>query len=266
MHLGSKCCLKAHNVFKLGYDSILSSLDSPPTDDLANFLGYCEAWAESIGAHHASEVRFIPFFFTVRTKWQGIHLYDRKRSPFRSLMRRWISPGKWLNIKSSMQLSTKYWLWSRMPRQTVPSSTRQSWRPWWRVSKKSWYVRLRLLPPQLGCLGAHLEHLHITTVWTPWQRDWACFGSQYQSRTVHGTRCYGPKCSTWGIRKVSWRPHFDSSLYDEVSKQKPESNNDFPFWHTPSHTPPDVEEIWPGFPWILRKVVVPYIIGMRHYG
>ncbi|KAG5643504.1 hypothetical protein DXG03_000745 [Asterophora parasitica] len=46
----------AHNTFKLGYKTILSHLESPPKNDLKNFLGYCEAWAVSIEAHHESEV------------------------------------------------------------------------------------------------------------------------------------------------------------------------------------------------------------------
>jgi hypothetical protein len=45
----------AHETFKLGYDSILPRLDSPPTNDLKNFLGYCEAWADSIDDHHTAE-------------------------------------------------------------------------------------------------------------------------------------------------------------------------------------------------------------------
>jgi hypothetical protein len=40
----------------LGYDVILKQLANPPTNDLQNFLGYCEAWATSIEHHHNSEV------------------------------------------------------------------------------------------------------------------------------------------------------------------------------------------------------------------
>jgi hypothetical protein len=48
--------LLAHQTFKLGYDVILKQLANPPTNDLQNFLGYCEAWATSIEHHHNSEV------------------------------------------------------------------------------------------------------------------------------------------------------------------------------------------------------------------
>lgn len=45
----------AHKTFKAGFDSILSHLADPPFHDLSNFLGYCEAWAQSIDGHHDSE-------------------------------------------------------------------------------------------------------------------------------------------------------------------------------------------------------------------
>lgn len=47
---------KAHSTYKIGYDNIVSLLDRLPTDDIANFLGYCEAWAKAIEGHHDSEV------------------------------------------------------------------------------------------------------------------------------------------------------------------------------------------------------------------
>lgn len=46
---------EAHETFKLGFDNILALLDTPPTNDLKNFLGYCEAWAVCLEQHHASE-------------------------------------------------------------------------------------------------------------------------------------------------------------------------------------------------------------------
>ncbi|KAK7685704.1 hypothetical protein QCA50_011048 [Cerrena zonata] len=40
--------IHAHDAFKLGYDMILKILENPPNNDLANFLGYCLAWASSV--------------------------------------------------------------------------------------------------------------------------------------------------------------------------------------------------------------------------
>ncbi|KAI0033694.1 hypothetical protein K488DRAFT_77698 [Vararia minispora EC-137] len=47
--------IQAHKTFERGYDVIASHLDSPPKDDLYNFLGYCDAWASSIEQHHDAE-------------------------------------------------------------------------------------------------------------------------------------------------------------------------------------------------------------------
>jgi len=47
--------MRAHDVYKAGYDSIVQHLADPPLSDLYNFLGYCSAWAMSIEVHHDSE-------------------------------------------------------------------------------------------------------------------------------------------------------------------------------------------------------------------
>lgn len=39
-----------------GYDVVVKHLADPPTNDLRNFLGYCEAWGVSIMHHHHTEV------------------------------------------------------------------------------------------------------------------------------------------------------------------------------------------------------------------
>lgn len=44
-----------HDAFKLGYHNILQHLDTPPLDDLPNFIGYCTAWAQNIVDHHDTE-------------------------------------------------------------------------------------------------------------------------------------------------------------------------------------------------------------------
>lgn len=45
----------AHLTYELGYKNIIPLLDNPPLDDLKNFLGYCEAWGDSIVHHHDTE-------------------------------------------------------------------------------------------------------------------------------------------------------------------------------------------------------------------
>jgi len=63
--------IHAHNTFKLGFDRILSLLDSPPTDDLRNFLGYCEAWATGLEGHHASEEAIVFPFLQQKLDFTG---------------------------------------------------------------------------------------------------------------------------------------------------------------------------------------------------
>jgi hypothetical protein len=35
---------------------------------------------------------------------------------------------------------------------------------------------------------------------------------------------------------------------------------------TYSHTPPEYKDLWPPMPWIVRKVVVPYVLAVRYSG
>jgi hypothetical protein len=43
---------QVHHIIKSGHDTIMFNLNNPPRDDLENFLGYCEAWADVIETHH----------------------------------------------------------------------------------------------------------------------------------------------------------------------------------------------------------------------
>ncbi|KAH7930347.1 hypothetical protein BV22DRAFT_1055309 [Leucogyrophana mollusca] len=51
--------VRAHEIFKLGYSNIVSRLDDPPMNDLKNFLGYCSAWAKTLGHHHDTEEKVV---------------------------------------------------------------------------------------------------------------------------------------------------------------------------------------------------------------
>ncbi|KAK9366117.1 hypothetical protein V1509DRAFT_307047 [Lipomyces kononenkoae] len=46
---------RLHHVLETGFSNILDLLHNPPTDDLDNFLGYCDAWATSLLSHHDAE-------------------------------------------------------------------------------------------------------------------------------------------------------------------------------------------------------------------
>jgi hypothetical protein len=47
--------IQVHNIIKSGFSSIVTRLDAPPADDLDNFLGYCEAWVDTVDVHHHIE-------------------------------------------------------------------------------------------------------------------------------------------------------------------------------------------------------------------
>ncbi|KAJ7676382.1 hypothetical protein B0H17DRAFT_1334491 [Mycena rosella] len=52
----------AHDTYRFAYQTIFPHLDSPPVEDLDNFLGYVRAWASSIGGFHdAEEAVLLPF-------------------------------------------------------------------------------------------------------------------------------------------------------------------------------------------------------------
>ncbi|KAK9234253.1 hypothetical protein V1525DRAFT_72747 [Lipomyces kononenkoae] len=46
---------RLHNIIESGFLNILDLLRTPPTDDLSNFLGYCDAWATMLIGHHDAE-------------------------------------------------------------------------------------------------------------------------------------------------------------------------------------------------------------------
>ena len=52
---GLNLLISVHNTFKIGLERILPLLNDPPSNDLPNFLGYCETWAAALAGHHDSE-------------------------------------------------------------------------------------------------------------------------------------------------------------------------------------------------------------------
>ena len=48
---------QAHQTYVQGYDVIVKLLTDTPKDDLANVLGYFEAWVYSVLHHHDTEAR-----------------------------------------------------------------------------------------------------------------------------------------------------------------------------------------------------------------
>ncbi|KAH7101144.1 hypothetical protein BKA62DRAFT_197597 [Auriculariales sp. MPI-PUGE-AT-0066] len=64
---------RAHNVFKLGHESILKHLEEPEKlqQDLPNFLGYCSSWAGGVLVHHDTEETLLFPFLSPRMNMTG---------------------------------------------------------------------------------------------------------------------------------------------------------------------------------------------------
>ncbi|KZW03313.1 hypothetical protein EXIGLDRAFT_246110 [Exidia glandulosa HHB12029] len=63
--------VRVHDAFKLGYHNILQHLDTPPLDDLPNFIGYSTAWAQNIVDHHDTEEALLFPFLSKHLNMDG---------------------------------------------------------------------------------------------------------------------------------------------------------------------------------------------------
>lgn len=94
----------AHETFKLGYDVILPLLDNPPTHDLKNFLGYCEAWADSIAGHHDSEGQSLyAFHDIIDSNWTLLDFFIQRRQFSLYSRQKLICPRNANNTRSTLR-------------------------------------------------------------------------------------------------------------------------------------------------------------------
>lgn len=84
-----------------------------------------------------------------------------------------------------------------------------------------------------------------------------------------------------------WEAHELKALNEELDKYAKSSGNPFllvpymrrlvivpqlyqehilTFAHACSATPPEYKDVWPPLPWVLRKVVIPYVLAVRYSG
>ncbi|KAF5385012.1 hypothetical protein D9615_001028 [Tricholomella constricta] len=192
--------IHAHDTFKLGYTTILSHLESPPKDDLNNFLGYCQAWALAIDSHHDSEEQVVfPFlnekmdFSGEREQHEAIHkdlerllamLFDAKADP------------------------TKF------------------------DAAKLRDLMVAFKEPLYTHLDEEVDHISASKL-----KD-----AQFAERDV---------LNMIGKLESYAKSHGDPFLL-------------VPFMR--SHTPAAIKDTWPPMPWVLRKLVVPYILAKKHSG
>ncbi|KZW02261.1 hypothetical protein EXIGLDRAFT_735740 [Exidia glandulosa HHB12029] len=190
--------IHAHNTFKFGYDIILKHLDNPPTNDLPNFIGYCEAWAISIVGHHDAEEEVVFPFLNRKMdfhKEQDEHkvIHDTVDAILTFLTAAKADPSKFdaAHLKQ---------------------------------------ILVEFREPLYSHLDEEVEHIAPANM------------------TV-----------------------FDKKELLELnaSLDKHAKSHGDPFMLVPfmrSHTPPELKDSWPPMPWVLRKVVIPYVLARRYSG
>ncbi|KAI0659127.1 hypothetical protein C8Q70DRAFT_152040 [Cubamyces menziesii] len=190
----------AHKTFEEGYNVIVSKLDDPPTNDLKNFLGYCEAWAHAISHHHDTEEATL--FPALNTKMDFSHEKEQHAAVHAFL-------DDFLATVQAAQADT-----SKFDAAKLKSMLESS--------NDAIFTHFR----------EEVEHIEPE------------------------------KLKAAGFSEAEGR-----QMIADVDKHA-KSHGD-PFLAVPymrSHTPPEYKEIWPPIPWILRKLVVPYMLAKKHSG
>ncbi|GLB43618.1 putative hemerythrin HHE cation binding domain containing protein [Lyophyllum shimeji] len=192
--------INAHETFKLGYDTILKHLETPPKDDLSNFLGYCEAWAQSIESHHASEEEVVFPFLNGKMDFSGeAKQHEAIHGSLEKLL--------------DMIVEAK-----SKPAEFDAPKLRE--------------MMTALKEPLYTHLDEEVEH-------------------------VSGAR----------LKEAQFAERDVKVMLDRLNAYAKSHGDPFllvPFMR--SHTPGAIKDTWPGMPWILRKVVVPYMLAKRHSG
>jgi len=192
--------VRAHQTYETGYDVIVKNLANPPTDDLKNFLGYCEAWAISIVHHHdTEEATVFPF---LNTKMDFGHEQEQHKAVHAFL-------DDFLErIKVAQADLSKF---------NAPSLLELA-----ETSKDAMFTHF----------AEEVSHIEADKI-----RD-----AQFTAED----------CKTM-----------------VANMEKHAKANGDPFLVVPfmrSHTPPEYKDSWPAMPWILRKVVIPYVLAKRYSG
>ncbi|KAG6901359.1 hypothetical protein C0995_012972 [Termitomyces sp. Mi166 len=192
--------IHAHDTYKLGYDTILSHLGSPPKDDLKNFLGYCGAWALSIESHHASEEEVVFPFLNQKMDFSGEKMQHEL-------------------IHASLDRI----LGLIVAAQADPAKFDA-------VALKNMMTELK--EPLYTHLDEEVKHISASNLKT------AQFEENDMKAMVERLESYA-------------KSHGDPFLL-------------IPFMR--SHTPAAIKDTWPSMPWILRKLIIPYVLAKKHSG
>ncbi|KAJ7640839.1 hypothetical protein DFH06DRAFT_1271425 [Mycena polygramma] len=189
---------KTHDLYKLGYKTILPHLDNPPLDDLDNFLGYCRAWATSIVGHHDSEEDVLfPFL--------------NKKLDFSTEIE------QHTHVAAGLTAIISY----------IDESTADH-------SKFEGSKLKGLMESLSGHLFPHLDE-------------------EVEDLAAEKLKVFTPEEITQAGKDlmVYIRAHSDKYIT-------------LPFMRC--HTPPELKEVWPPFPWIVKRFVVPWLLAPKHAG
>ncbi|EIN08723.1 hypothetical protein PUNSTDRAFT_102186 [Punctularia strigosozonata HHB-11173 SS5] len=190
--------IHAHNTFKFGYDIIVSHLDNPPLDDLKNFIGYCQAWVDSIEGHHDAEEEVVFPFLNRKLD------FSQEQEQHKL-------------IHSSLQTLTE----KLTAAKADPSK----------------FDAAELKAIVTGFKDPLYQHL--------------------DEEVAH-------------LAPENMKDFDQKELLDlNLALDKHAKSHGDPFLLVPfmrSHTPPELKDSWPPMPWMLRKVVIPYMLAKRYSG
>ncbi|KAI0330633.1 hypothetical protein GY45DRAFT_725809 [Cubamyces sp. BRFM 1775] len=190
----------AHRTFEEGYNVIVSKLDDPPMDDLRNFLGYCEAWTQSVIDHHDTEEATL--FPALNAKMDFSHEKEQ-HAAVHTFLEDFLATVRTAQADTSKFDAVKLKSMLESSNDAIFSHFREE-----------------------------VEHLEPAK-----------------------------------LKAAGFTPAECQQMTDDVNKYA-KSHGD-PFLAVPymrSHTAPEYKDVWPPIPWILRKLVVPYVLAKKHSG
>ncbi|KAJ3569698.1 hypothetical protein NP233_g4877 [Leucocoprinus birnbaumii] len=211
--------VRAHQTFKLGYSSIIKNLDDPKatTEDLSNFLGYCQAWVTSIAHHHDSEVE--------------------------------------------PMLNWKYRLFMNLIQEEVVFpvlNQKMDFAPE-KEAHEAIHKNLDDLEAVLLEAKADTTKFNATQIKEQLEQMKETLFSHLDEEVEH--------IKSEELKKAGFNETELKELNQNLEKYAKSQGDPFllvPFMR--AHTAPEFKDFWPPMPWVLRKLVIPYVLAKRYSG
>ncbi|RDB19400.1 hypothetical protein Hypma_013483 [Hypsizygus marmoreus] len=192
--------INAHDTYKLGYTIIMTQLETPPKDDLKNFLGYFEAWVVSVIGHHDTEEEVVFPFLNQKMDFSPEIEQHRVIHDTLHVLLPLIEEAKADPSKFDAEKLKK--------------------------------IMIDFKDPLISHLDEEVEHISAA--------------------------------------KMKEAGFAEADILAMLGKMESyaKSHGD-PFLLVPymrSHTAAEYKDTWPPMPWILRKLVIPYVLAKKHSG